>query len=262
MKKFIATAAMLGVVSLSFGQGYVAFFNTSKSRVSTGGVLAGGPSGSYYFALLVAPTTQTTITTTADPTRNGWTFTGVIATNTGRSGRILGSTSTDGVGAMVPGYSASTTANFAVVGWSANLGTTWPQAQAWWANGQANGTVVGGTVAYFGISSVATNVPLGSGGLYNTVFQGIPGMNLSSYPITPLGISSFALLGTNLVINASNGVAGGTYTVLMSTDVRLPLSQWTPVATSVLSGSGDFAITATNAVSSGAPQQFFILQAH
>jgi hypothetical protein len=78
-------------------------------------------------------------------------------------------------------------------------------------------------------------------------------------PLAPL-IASLNLAGTNLVINAANGVAGGTYTVLMSTNVALPLGQWTPVATNVLTGSGNFTITATNAVSPGASQQFYILQ--
>jgi hypothetical protein len=46
----------------------------------------------------------------------------------------------------------------------------------------------------------------------------------------------------------------------MSTNAALPLSQWGPVATNLLSGSGSFTLTATNAVSPGAPQRFYILQ--
>jgi hypothetical protein len=83
----------------------------------------------------------------------------------------------------------------------------------------------------------------------------------SPYSLLEPLIASFNLAGTNLVINAANGVAGGTYTVLMSTNVALPLSQWTPVATNVLTGSGNFTITVTNAISPGASQQFYILQA-
>jgi hypothetical protein len=40
----------------------------------------------------------------------------------------------------------------------------------------------------------------------------------------------------------------------------LPLSQWTPVATNVLSAGGNFTITATNTVTRGVPQRFYILQ--
>jgi hypothetical protein len=74
------------------------------------------------------------------------------------------------------------------------------------------------------------------------------------------GIASLSLSGANLVLNGTNGQSGGTYTVLMSTNVALPLSQWKPVATNVLSAGGDFTITATNAVSPAVPQRFFILQ--
>ena len=75
------------------------------------------------------------------------------------------------------------------------------------------------------------------------------------------GITAFSLVTTNLVLTATNGVAGGTYYVLGSTNLALPLSQWTPVATNVLSANGPFTITATNAVNGDSPsQQFFIIQ--
>jgi archaellin len=75
------------------------------------------------------------------------------------------------------------------------------------------------------------------------------------------GISEVNLSGTNVVLSATNGAAGGTYYVLGSTNAAWPLSQWTPVATTVLTANGAFTITVTNAVnSSSPPQQFFILQ--
>jgi hypothetical protein len=57
-----------------------------------------------------------------------------------------------------------------------------------------------------------------------------------------------------------NGVAGESYAVLTSTDLGMSLSQWTPVTTNLVTNGGDFSITATNAVSFGAQQQFYILQ--
>ena len=75
------------------------------------------------------------------------------------------------------------------------------------------------------------------------------------------GITAISLNSTNLVLTATNGVAGGTYYVLTSTNLSQPLSQWLPVATNVLTANGNFSITATNAVNVSAPwQQFFILQ--
>jgi uncharacterized repeat protein (TIGR03803 family) len=81
------------------------------------------------------------------------------------------------------------------------------------------------------------------------------------YGLTILpGISSLSLAGTNLVINATNGLEGHIYTLLVATNVTLPISQWIPVATNVLNSSGNFTITATNAVNATALQQFYILQ--
>jgi hypothetical protein len=61
-------------------------------------------------------------------------------------------------------------------------------------------------------------------------------------------------------MNGINGLSGGEYFVLASTNVALPLNQWTSVATNVLNATGDFTITATNAVNPNSSQQFYILQ--
>ena len=75
------------------------------------------------------------------------------------------------------------------------------------------------------------------------------------------GITSFSMMGTDVVLTATNGANGGTYYVLASTNLAEPFSQWSPVATNVLTANGDFSITATNAASADAPsQQFFILE--
>ncbi len=76
---------------------------------------------------------------------------------------------------------------------------------------------------------------------------------------TALAISSVSLAGKNLVINAANGVPG-TYTVLMSTNLTLARSQWTPVATTILNASGNFSITVSNTVTPSANRRFYILK--
>jgi hypothetical protein len=81
----------------------------------------------------------------------------------------------------------------------------------------------------------------------------------SASPTQP-GITSVSLSGTNLVLNGINGQAGGTYSVLMSANLALPLNKWTPVATNILSVSGSFTITVTNTVTHNIPQRFYILQ--
>jgi hypothetical protein len=77
------------------------------------------------------------------------------------------------------------------------------------------------------------------------------------------GIAGITVSGTNLVLSATNGVAGGTYYVLTSTNLATPFNQWTPIATNVLSSGGNFMMTVTNAAMINAPSpQFFILQTY
>ena len=82
----------------------------------------------------------------------------------------------------------------------------------------------------------------------------------NDFTLVVANLGGITLSGTNLVVNGINGQSGGTYYVLMSTNPALPLSQWTPVATNVLSTSGNFTITLTNTVSRTVPQRFYILQ--
>jgi hypothetical protein len=194
MKKLLTIVALIGAASLSFGQGYVAFNNSSSARISTNtapsavggtvGALAGGAVGSYFYELLVAPVATSTIGSTLA----GWTDTGVMGTNIATSGRLSGNNSTDGLAVQVNGYGTAATANFAVVGWSANVATTYADALTWWANGQ---THAGPTVQYFGISGVALNIPLApAGGPYNSPFGlasagQIQGFSLGAYQVVP-----------------------------------------------------------------------------
>jgi len=73
------------------------------------------------------------------------------------------------------------------------------------------------------------------------------------------GITSFALSGANVILTATNGQANDAYYLLTSTNVALPLNQWRTVATNVLSASGSFTFTGTNAVTGGYAQQFYLL---
>jgi autotransporter-associated beta strand protein len=81
-------------------------------------------------------------------------------------------------------------------------------------------------------------------------------------PTVPPHIAGFSMVNTNLVLNGTNGQTGGTYYLLGSTNLALPLSQWTPVATNVVStngANGAFTFTGTNTVHSGVGQQYYIL---
>jgi uncharacterized repeat protein (TIGR03803 family) len=101
--------------------------------------------------------------------------------------------------------------------------------------------------------------------LYGTAMDGGPyghGTVFSiSLPLPPAPrITSVDRAGPNLVINATNGVAGGIYSILMGTNVSSPVSQWTAVASRVLTATGNFNITVTNAFDPSAAQRFYILR--
>lgn len=86
-----------------------------------------------------------------------------------------------------------------------------------------------------------------------------PFLEISAAPCP--GLTAINLSSSNVVLNATNGAAGGIYFALASTNVTLPYSQWTPVASNVLNANGNFTIIATNALDTGVPsQKFFILQ--
>jgi PKD repeat protein len=109
----------------------------------------------------------------------------------------------------------------------------------------------------FSVSATGTNSVL------EFVFQNNTGLfgldDISVVPVQP-DITSFNLFGPNLVLNGINGLSGATYYVLMSTNLAVPLTQWTPVATNVLNVTGNFTVTATNTVAPNIPQRFYILE--
>jgi PKD repeat protein len=77
--------------------------------------------------------------------------------------------------------------------------------------------------------------------------------------LSPPTITGISLSGTNLVINGTNGFSGITYYVLTGTNLALPRSQWTPVATNIWSANGNFNLIVTNVVNPLVPQQFYLL---
>ena len=75
-------------------------------------------------------------------------------------------------------------------------------------------------------------------------------------------ITGISLSGTgvnNLGISGTNGSPGYNLVLLNSTNVALPLNQWTPMLTNPLT-AGNISVTAT--VNTNAPQNFYILEAY
>lgn len=214
MKRLNSVISFLFATSfLASGQGYISFNNGPTTGIFTNALAIGGTVGltmtnadSYYYALFVAPVSQTTI----DGTLSGWTFTGNIGTNfSAFPGRMNGNGAPgapDSMSVTVNGYSIYDSANFAVVGWSANIGTTWPQAETWWNFGAPSDPYGNDfNPAYFGISTVATNIPFGpDGGPYNSVWGlgpgQISGLTLLTYVPEPSTLALGVLCAAALSI--------------------------------------------------------------
>jgi hypothetical protein len=75
---------------------------------------------------------------------------------------------------------------------------------------------------------------------------------------TPPQISSPRILDGAFVLSGGGGTPGGLYYVLTSTNMSLPLAQWTPLFTNTFDTHGDFAWT--NGMNINVPQQFYLIQ--
>jgi hypothetical protein len=62
----------------------------------------------------------------------------------------------------------------------------------------------------------------------------------------------------SVVVHGSGGTPNSMYHILCSTNVPLPLAQWTPLLTHTFDTNGHFAFT--NVIDSNTPQQFFLIQ--
>jgi autotransporter-associated beta strand protein len=101
--------------------------------------------------------------------------------------------------------------------------------------------------------------PLPAGLVWSTTFASNgPGTLIVTTNQQPL-ISQFTVNTTlsTATFMGTNGVPGGQYVVLTSTNVALPLASWTPLLTNYFDNLGNFSFT--NSISTNA-QQFYILQ--
>jgi polygalacturonase len=115
-------------------------------------------------------------------------------------------------------------------------------------NGGFSGNpVLGMTPAIPGYTYSITNPP----GLIQLVVQ-------APAPPSPPSFSGISATANGLVMSGTGGTTNGTFYVLVSTNIALPLSQWTSVATNLFDGSGHFIFT--NTVSPNSPQVFYRLQ--
>ena len=71
-------------------------------------------------------------------------------------------------------------------------------------------------------------------------------------------ITNIGLSGTSLTLSATNGTAGGPWTLLQSTNVALSLSLWQTNTTGTFDGSGNLSTTIPNTATNR--QEFYLLK--
>jgi alpha-galactosidase len=144
---------------------------------------------------------------------------------------------------------------------------------------------VGGTVTYGG-TLIATHVSgtalavgdsfkffnaASYGGAFTNIVPPMPGSGLAwnvsglasngvlqVVAASPPRISASLLNGSSLVLSGTGGIPNGEYYVLASTNLILPLSNWTRIATNRFDADGNSSFT--NAMVPGRPQQFYLLR--
>jgi len=79
-----------------------------------------------------------------------------------------------------------------------------------------------------------------------------------SSPTPPPKFESMAVSGNNFIFNGTNGVPDWPYYVLASTNISLPLSNWTIISANAFDANGNFSFT--NAPNPAVPQTFYLLQ--
>ena len=116
------------------------------------------------------------------------------------------------------------------------------------AGGTYNGT----------FASIVPGTP-GAGLLWNTNGLVVDGTVtvIAAAPSQP-GISSVAVSSGNVILQGTNGPANQNYYVLSSTNLTLPRTNWTVLATNQFSGTGTFNFT--NAVNPADLRRFYLLQ--
>jgi len=179
MKKILTIVAVASLSAAAFGQGIINWAGsagllignvngtTNSPYETAGGTLSGvnavtpaNTTSVYYYELLVGANGITSDPTTLSAFGTTWLDTGLSAENsTAANGKLLQSGSSSSA-------AANTSANggnysFIVVGWSANLGTSWSTVLGDLNNWSGEySTIVG--PAYFGVSAVGSSAAVAS----------------------------------------------------------------------------------------------------
>ena len=201
----------------------------------------------------------------------------------GGSGTVNAPVFVQAGGTLAPGAGASTTVTMTI---TTNLTLSGACLMNVDKDTATNDLVVltGGTVNYGGTLVVATNLmqsttlasgdtfqlfsaPAHSGAFHSIVGSPGPGLAWRFNPANGLlsvvnfvpqpRITSITLSGNQLVISGTNGVVGAQYHVLTTTNLALPLTQWSVGSPTNTFSAETFSVT--NTVNPSAPQNFYLI---
>jgi hypothetical protein len=96
----------------------------------------------------------------------------------------------------------------------------------------------------------------GAGLAWNT--NGLSAGVLSVVSSAAPQVTGITVSGATLTLTAANGAANGPVVLLGTTNLALPLAQWTPVLTNAFDSSGNLDLS-TNIINSANAQEFYIL---
>jgi fibronectin-binding autotransporter adhesin len=112
-------------------------------------------------------------------------------------------------------------------------------------------------ISYSGSFSSLTLPPLNAGLIWTNKLAVDGSIEVVNRPLPH--IASIMKSGASVVVvNGTNGPPNATYFVLASTNVALPLSNWSPILTNQFDGSGNFSFS--NVINPALPQRYFMLQ--
>jgi autotransporter-associated beta strand protein len=242
--------------------------------VVSNGILAFGTGGSVTNSILINIAPGATLAPSVTLTLpSGQTLEG--------GGAIAGNLTSSAGSIVTPGYT-NATGTLTVSGAVSLAGSTFIK-----LNGAANDELAASSNMSYGGSLIVTNLPgntLVAGDTF-TLFQAasysnsfasiiLPALsaglvwqtNLSTSGsisvVTPApaipDINSISKSGGNLIFSGTNGPLNGTYYVLTSTNLALPLTSWTRLSTNTFSATGTFSVT--NPIVTGGPPSFFVVE--
>ncbi len=204
MKRILALLALAALNTGAWAQGFVTIMD-GLVLVQTNAVAIGGGIGntstvsnSFFYEVLIAPTTVTTVDASLQGLLTStWSDSGITGVNNPSrigAGKILA------VNNQALGCLPETFQSAIVVGWSANLGTTWSQVSAELAGATFNGNYWSGgglpaaSFGFLGASTIAVAAAGSAEGNAAALFT------LSSSPPVPIPISTGPVLYVTAVL--------------------------------------------------------------